>query len=96
MVCDTIELFRAGRARRKTAEIRRDGENCQEPSRIRDKLRVQHHANRRAYRSLLPTQPLDPKIEWPPGADYDIELVCGRPTYDYTDGAAQNHARASA
>ena len=58
---------------------------------IRDNLRVQLFTPAgRIYQTVAKlTEPLDPKIEWPQIADYNIRLVAGdHRMYDFTDGAA--------
>ncbi len=80
MVCDKlIELFRVGRARRKTGECA-EMAKITRTIKIRDKLRVRLFTpTGRVYQTITKlTQPLDQKIEWR-SCDYDIELVAGDP-----------------
>ena len=80
----------------KLAEMHAEMAKIARTIKIRDKLRVQLFTpTGRVYQTITKlTQPLDPKIEWPLIADYDIELVAGDPRmYDYTDGAAQRVTR---
>lgn len=59
--------------------------------RIRDDLRVQLFTPTGKVYSLIArlTQPLDPNVQYPLLADYDIELLASDPLiYDYTAGAA--------
>jgi len=59
--------------------------------RIRDDLRVQLFTPSGKVYSLTArlTQPLDPNVEYPLLADYDIELLAADPLiYDYTAGSA--------
>lgn len=74
-------------------KLRQEMEKAARVIKIRDNLRVQLFTPAgRVYQTIAKlTEPLDPTIEWPHLADYNIRLVAGdHRMYDFTDGAAQS------